>query len=139
MAHWGLHQTDKGLEQFNKRKTTCQVACSEAQSYIVCLFSLFNLSPSAKRIPLPNISFMFLSSSASHYPLPCSSLREDVILNHRHGQLCSLPHIHAAGFSQKEVPSTSRKWKKSHSPKWSQNKRKKLLVFEGSTIMLMIV
>ena len=43
LAHWGLHQTDKGLEQFNKRKTTCQVACSEAQSYIVCLF-LFSIS-----------------------------------------------------------------------------------------------
>ena len=32
-AHWGLHQLDKGLEQLNKIKKTCQVACSETQSY----------------------------------------------------------------------------------------------------------
>ena len=73
---------------------------------------------------------LFLSSSASHYPLHYSLFREDVItVNHHHGESCSLPHVHAACSWQKGVP---------HSFKMLPalpRCEKKYRVQEGSTIL----
>ena len=72
--------------------------------------SLYNLSKrSLKKIPLKlheyphQISPLFLSSLASHYPLYCAPFRQCVTLQTTTmGESCSLPLAHAAGSRHQE-------------------------------------
>ena len=73
--------------------------------------------------------FLFLSSPASQYLFPCAPLSN---LHPQSPSWAGYALCHTSMqlvFLQKKVHPTSRKWKKSHSPGWSQNKRKKTIGF----------
>ena len=57
-------------------------------------------------------SLCFLSSPVSPSSLHCASPREDVILNHHHGQPCPLPPVYATGFPPERGPHSQKKGKK---------------------------
>lgn len=65
-------------------------------------------------LQLALIFFLILSSSASRYLLPCSSINQHVFFNHCHGRPCLFATRPMLFISpQKEVPpSLKKKWKK---------------------------
>ena len=70
---------------------------------------------------------VFVFPCKPHSPLHCALLREDVILNYRHGEPCSLSHAHTAG--SREAPLQKCKEKK-------EEQLPRALTTKGSTGLL---